>query len=70
MEIAVKNLVKRGNTYYFRSRLPDYSGEIRISLKTSDLKKAVNACKLATERLNSILSGNWQMIPLQEIRPL
>ena len=68
MEIAIKNLVKRGNTYYFRSRLPDYSGEIRISLKTSDLKKAVNACKLATERLDSILSGNWQMIPLQEIR--
>ena len=49
MEIAVKNLVKRGNTYYFRSRLPDYYGEIKISLKTSDLKKAVNACKLATE---------------------
>ena len=55
MEIAVKNLVKRGNTYYFRSRLPDYYGEIKISLKTSDLKKDVNACKLATERLNSIL---------------
>ena len=33
MEIAVKNLVKRGNTYYFRSRLPDYYGEIKISLK-------------------------------------
>ena len=68
MEVSVKNLVKRGETYYFRCRLPNYSGEIKLSLKTCDLKKAVTACKLATERLNVILSGNWQMIPLQNIR--
>ena len=68
MEVSVKNLVKRGETYYFRCRLPNYSGEIKLSLKTCDLKKAVNACKLATERLNVILSGSWQMIPLQDIR--
>ncbi|HCG24994.1 MAG TPA: hypothetical protein DE060_07755 [Lentisphaeria bacterium] len=68
MEITVKNLINRKGNYYFRCRLPNYAGEIKVSLKTRDLKKAVNSCRLATERLNAILSGAWQMIPLQEIR--
>lgn len=69
MEFSVRHLVKRNGIYYFRYRLPGKNLEIKVSLRTGDLKKAVAASKLASEKLRSLIdSGVARMIPLDEIR--
>ena len=74
MDVTVRNLVNRGNRFYFRYRLPaNYLPgkirEIKISLKTNDLKKAVFTCKLASEKTKSIIdSGAYRAMTLQEMR--
>jgi len=49
MEVSVRNLVSRSGKFQFRYRLPvKYSSrksrEIRVSLRTQDLKKAIRVC--------------------------
>ena len=74
MDVSVKNLVSRNGKYYFRCRCPagmrgDDMREIKISLKTSDLKKAVSVCKLITGKLNHLIeSGAANTMTLDEIR--
>lgn len=74
MDVTVRNLVNRGNRFYFRYRLPaNYLPgkirEIKISLKTNDLKKAVFTCKLASEKTKSIIdSGAYRTMELQVMR--
>jgi len=74
MECSVHHLIKRNGIYYFRYRcpvkyLPGKNLEIKVSLRTDDLKKAVTASKLASEKLRSLIdSGVASMISVQEIR--
>lgn len=69
MELSVRHLINRSGIYYFRYRLPGKKLEIKVSLRTGDLKKAVAASKLASEKLRSLIdSGVARMIPLDEIR--
>lgn len=74
MECSVHHLIKRNGIYYFRYRcpvnyLPRKNLEIKVSLRTGDLKKAVTTSKLASEKLRNLIdSGVASMIPLQEIR--
>ena len=69
MELSVRHLIKRSGIYYFRYRLPGKKLEIKVSLRTGDLKKAVAASKLASERLRSLIdSGAVRMIPKEEIQ--
>lgn len=74
MEFSVRHLIKRNGIYYFRFRCPvkylsEKNHEIKVSLRTGDLKKAVAASKLASEKLRSLIdSGVARMIPLEEIR--
>ncbi|NCB52612.1 MAG: hypothetical protein EOM54_12150, partial [Clostridia bacterium] len=71
MELAVRNLVTRGKNFYFRYRLPSpfNASDIRISLKTTDLKKAVLTCRLAAEKVTSLINtGAFSMIALDEMR--
>lgn len=75
MNIPVNHLVSRNGKYYFRCRLPQngYSAlspaEIKISLRTSDQKIAISACKLLTDRLNSLVkTGAVRTMTLNEIR--
>jgi len=76
MEVAVPNLFERNGRFHFRFRLPaNYlSGkncEIRMSLKTKDLKKAVSQSKLMTEKLQALIdSGEYMAIPLSELREM
>lgn len=41
MELSVRHLINRSGIYYFRYRLPGKNLEIKVSLRTGDLKKAV-----------------------------
>ncbi len=67
MDVEVKHLVLRKETYYFRRRLKD--SEVMLSLKTSNLKKATSRCLLANDKLQSLIeTGKINMIPLHEIR--
>ena len=75
MNIPVNHLVSRNGKYYFRCRLPQngYSAlspaEIKISLRTSDQKIAISACKLLTDRLDSLVrTGAVRTMTLSEIR--
>lgn len=71
MELAVRNLVTRGKNFYFRYRLPSpfNASDIRISLKTTDLKKAVLTCRLAAEKVTALINtGAFSMITLEEMR--
>jgi len=76
MEVSVKNLVVRNEKFQFRYRLPVnfLSGkirEIRISLRTKDLKKAVLCCRLASEKMRTLIdSGEYMSIPLQDLRKI
>jgi integrase len=53
MKTRINNLVERNGWYYFRSRIPYHNSrkEIRLSLKTQDLQKAVMRCKFISTRL-------------------
>ena len=57
MELSVRHLINRSGIYYFRYRLPGKKLEIKVSLRTGDLKKAVAASKLASERLRSLIDS-------------
>ena len=46
MELTVRHLISRSGIYYFRYRLPGKNLEIKVSLRTGDLKKAVATGKL------------------------
>lgn len=76
MDLPVRNLVKRNEKFYFRYRIPGHSiqgtpKEFRLSLKTTDLKKAVITANLASEKVRSLIeSGVARMVPLEEIRRL
>lgn len=76
MRLAVPSLIKRGNIYYFRCRIPqEYCAgktkEIKISLQTSDLKTAATACKLAVDKFKSLIeTGACEMLPFAEIRKI
>lgn len=64
MDVKVEHLFKRGNTYYFRWRVPkEFSEkvplqEIKCSLKTKELAKAQTSCKILIQELNQILRSN------------
>lgn len=69
MELSVRHLISRSGIYYFRYRLPGKNLEIKVSLRTGDLKKAVATGKLASEKLRSLIdSGVARMIPKEEIQ--
>lgn len=69
MELSVRHLINRSGIYYFRYRLPGKNLEIKVSLRTGDLKKAVATSKLASEKLRSLIdSGVARMIPKEEIQ--
>lgn len=69
MELSVRHLISRRGVYYFRYRLPGKNLEIKVSLRTGDLKKAVATGKLASEKLRSLIdSGVARMIPKEEIQ--
>ena len=69
MELTVRHLISRSGIYYFRYRLPGKNLEIKVSLRTGDLKKAVATGKLASEKLRSLIdSGVARMIPKEEIQ--
>lgn len=76
MDLPVRNLVKRNEKFYFRCRIPGHSiqgtpKEFRLSLKTTDLKKAVITANLASEKVRSLIeSGVMRMVPLEEMRRL
>lgn len=76
MDVAIKHLISRNGKFYFRYRLPsrycaDGNCEIKISLKTNDLKKAASACKLASEKMQSLIdSGALQMASFEQIREI
>ncbi|OQA80771.1 MAG: Phage integrase family protein [Lentisphaerae bacterium ADurb.Bin242] len=76
MDVTVKHLICRNGKFYYRSRLPvQYSQgskrELKLSLRTSDLKKAVPACKLISEKVQHLIEqGAFRMIPLQKIREI
>ncbi len=56
MKVKVKNLVDRNGHYYFRCRIPGYASgrEIRVSLDTTDLQKAIAKCNLLQDELKRI----------------
>lgn len=69
MELSVRHLISRSGIYYFRYRLPGKNLEIKVSLRTGDLKKAVATGKLASEKLRSLIdSGVARMISKEEIQ--
>ncbi len=76
MEVSVSNLAVRSGKFQFRYRLPaNYLPgkirEIRISLRTNDLKKAMECCKFASDEIRTwIDSGEYMSIPLQDLRKL
>ncbi|WP_288591106.1 DUF6538 domain-containing protein [uncultured Victivallis sp.] len=76
MDVTVRNLVSRGNRFYFRYRLPaNYLPgkirEIKISLKTNDLKRAVVCCKLASEKVKTLIdTGKYMKVSMQEMRQI
>jgi len=56
------------NNTYYRSRLPirhskEWKKELKLSLQTSDMKKAVVTCKLISEKVKSLLEqGAFEMV--------
>lgn len=76
MEVSVKNLAVRNGKFQFRYRLPaNYlpgkNREIRISLRTNDLKKAMECCKFASDEMQILIdSGEYMSIPLQDLRKM
>lgn len=74
MEVSVTNLAVRNGKFVFRYRLPsiflpEKNREIRISLRTKDLKKALICCKLASEKMKTLIeTGDFMSIPLQDTR--
>lgn len=76
MDVNVKHLVNRNGKLYFRYRVPEgicfgKTKEIKVSLRTTDLKKAFLMVKLTSEKMSYLLqSGAFGMVPLEEIRRL
>lgn len=74
MDVTVNHLIRRNGKFYYRCRLPihysqGWKKELKLSLQTSDLKKAVVTCKLISEKVKSLLEqGAFEMVSLQEIR--
>ena len=79
MDVSIRNLIIRNGRYYFRCRFPRVASdtsdgmenvrEIKISLRTSDLKTAIAVCRLTTEQWNAIIrTGVGRTVTLAEIR--
>ena len=70
MKTKVSNLTERNGWYYFRSRISGHSRkkEIRISLRTTNLQKAIIKCKLIRDKLKEIpIHGDNDLIPQEVI---
>lgn len=71
MDVEVKHLVLRKETYYFRRRLPENTGEVVFPMKNSDLKTATARCILINDKLQKTINkGALKMIPLDKIRKI
>lgn len=68
MDVTVNHLIRRNGKFYYRSRLPirhskEWKKELKLSLQTSDMKKAVVTCKLISEKVKSLLEqGAFEMV--------
>ncbi len=70
MKTKISNLTVRNGWYYFRSRISGHSRnkEIRVSLRTTDLKNAIVQCKLIRDKLKEIpIHGDNDLIPQEVI---
>ena len=74
MDVTVNHLIRRNGKFYYRSRLPirhskEWKKELKLSIQTSDLKKAVLTCRLISEKVQQLIEQEvFEMIPIPEIR--